>query len=136
MKKTYELYKICSPETEGAELLPLNYDSNKEKISIVKTELSSAEYVALMEKAARYSVIKFGFGEYLGKETRDITPNEAIFADGELYGIRAIYHDSGEWTEGAPTYTVEPFTVPFVLQKCANGAYVKDSIYLCQIIEK
>ncbi|MBO5354543.1 MAG: hypothetical protein J6B09_00575, partial [Clostridia bacterium] len=67
-------------------------------------------------KTRHYNVI-YGFcNDKSHALCRSVRPNEAVYRDGNFYGIRAIYEDAGEYCDRTWDWIREPSDTPFILE--------------------
>ncbi len=124
----YQLYFVCDPEDEGAEIYRIIYD---ERVAIKKVTLEKEEFDKLFEQTLAYKLLVEEGREHY---ERKILADEAIFKYGEFFGVRYIYYDSGDWNDGG-VYIEEPYSKAYV-QKIDQSVYIKDTTCSQKIVKK
>jgi len=118
----YSIYEVC-PEglenEEGVGKISLNGCSPfycEGAIEIRTATLSREKFLELFEQTRPYHIIYGYSNDRRSALCRGIRPSEAVYRDGKFYGIRAIYHDEGEYNDRTLAWIEEPFDAPFILE--------------------
>lgn len=118
----FAIYEVCpfdGEPYENVERLDLNgcYPCYHEgKIAIRSVSVSREQNLALFEQTRPYHIV-YGFSSDRSSALcRSVRPNEAVYRDGKFYGIRANYHDEGDYCDRTWQVTREPSDTPFVLE--------------------
>ena len=118
----YSIYEVC-PEglenEEGVGKISLNGCSPfycEGAIEIRTAALPREKFLELFEQTRPYHIIYGYSNDRSSALCRGIRPSEAVYRDGKFYGIRAIYHDEGEYNDRTLAWIEEPFDAPFILE--------------------
>ena len=85
-------------------------------IEIRTVAVSREKFLELFEQTLPYHVILGFSNDRSNALCLNVRPNEAVYRDGKFYGIRAIYHDEGEYCDRTWAVLREPSETPFILE--------------------